>query len=585
VDLKFTAKGKHTMTVNANFYNASTYHRKFYVFAGEDEFSKYEERLNDLIAKVRKYMDITVDTNSLRNRYYSGDKSALNDLKSMIRVEALTLTAAVMMDHYAENLASTAVDVISFKTLLNMLMEKMKESATYKEIVETMIEKINTLIGRITTKLKIDESLIDEISDAVAEKAGESLDSTISHYRETVKDRIKSMFFGPLKDAHDSMINQHLSKEEEARRRMLIYQYAEDGVGTENLFSGISEISQSIDEASSIVGGFLGGAPSYKAAVEIIGKSASILAVTADGLNNYNSYKVISDIVDAYEGNERGTRGVDEDNSGIIVRIEMSGNESLLSKIKSMESLNYTEPALVIEQIKALTYSYMVLEHGGNKAMLSASSERYAVWVKESAEMEGKKMLNISIPDTVIANKSFNISIESSFSTTLFAGNQSKYGKSALFTLSLPPGTHRIKVGAGDYYRFFNISSIDPSAVSWRKLGSVVCADTPEGLVAIDPKDFGASPEQIINESHENGGNTEGGNNSNGNENGSAGNGTSTGTSENSAFSGILEKYYLPILMVASIAVIAAAYIFLRKRSKEPVEKSEDSEEEPPTNL
>ena len=490
---------------------------------------------------------MSLNIEPLKNAYYNGDSSKIEDLKSMIRVEALTLTAAVMMKSLAEDIADAAVDVISFKVLLNIIMERIKESSTYRQVVDYIINKINALVGRIVPKLKIDSSLIDSLSDKVAEKAGESLDDTINEYRDRIKNSILQQIYQPLKSAHDALIHEKLTENESRERRLKIYDVAEEGVGTLNAIATVKEVSESVEQASSLAGGFLNGMPQYEAALKIVEKVAGVLAKAAAAMDKYETYHVLSDIVDAYRGDIKAvdTRGT-EDTITVIYDVEDNGDA--LAKLQNLMRENYSSDTMSVEQVKMGIYALKFLNFNGSIAMLNSTAERYSL---ASKYFQFEKHVNIDAPTTVIANREFNITVKTNFNTTIAMNSEKIQGNKSVFTLTLPEGSHEIKIIVDNKEISLNITSVNISKVRWRIAGDIMYASTPQGIIAINAKRYNETPEEIIGtgESSENGGTSDnGGSESNGE------NPEKSTEGENSAM-------YIPRLPVIISAVIVTATV------------------------
>ncbi|NPA74455.1 MAG: hypothetical protein GXO25_00015 [Euryarchaeota archaeon] len=574
VKFKMNEGGKIKLKINADIYNSSHYCGEYTLVVGNDEFSEYESRLNRLIEKVNNYINVSVNTDSLKQRYYNGDERALEELKSIIRVEALTLTAAVMISNLVDELANTAVDVISFKTLLDILLDKLKESETYQELVEYITEKINALANKIMRGLNVDESLVDNMVDAITEKAGESLDSTLQEYRERLKTKFVEWMYTPLKNAHDSIVYTYLSENESKERRLKIYDYAEEGVGMMNLLSTVSEVSESIEETSSLIGEFSTGMPPYKTAMEIIEKVAAILSKSASALEKFEAARTITNIIDAYKGDFGAMCTVGMENESYVVVYSASDDGDVLAKIRNIVMENYSEPTVTLEQIKMLTYSLEFLHGNGTLAMLNSTADRFMMdaktYIPAQDNNENVKYIYVDAPDTVMANKEFNISIRMSFNSTVVLGNMSKYGDYLNFSLNLSEGSYRIPLKVDDVERNITITAINISEFEWNITGSVIYAHDGTGLIAINTKIYNETPEEFLGTNETGGSNSgnggsENNNNNNGNNNG--------GEKENNG------KMDISLLIYAGIGVaifVAIATVILprgRKKKESGVKK------------
>ncbi len=560
VKIKMNEGGEVKVKINAEIHNASSYHREYTFIVGEDKFSQYAERLDSILAKVNQYINVSVNIDDLRQRYYNGDSSALEELKSIIRVETLTLTAAVMISNLVDELASTAVDVISFKTLLNILMDKLKESGTYREMIEYITEKINMLASKIMSGLQVDDDLLDQLVDEITEKAGETLDSTIQEYRDKMKEKFVDLLYAPLKSAHDEIVYQYLSENESKERRIKIYTYAEEGVGMMNLLNTVSAVSESIEETSSIIGSFLNGMPTYHAALEILEKVAGILAKTAGVMEKFEAASTISNIISAYRGSYTystfgyPTRASEEE---YVLIYKVSEGGDILTSLNGILGENYTDSTAILEQIKVATTVIRFLNFNGSLAMLNSTAERYELTVDryEVGQYEEKRIVKVDVPQTVIAGENFTVSVELNFNATISLENKSVYGDKANFTLSLSEGNHTLKLRVDDVVRDINIMSVDLSAFNWEVAGDVLYSITPYGILSINAIDYNSSVSELLNNSTPESDEEDGG----------------TSTSDTSYTQGDEESkslqwntmyYIIPVLIVVPVAL----FLFFRRR-------------------
>ncbi len=570
VNMTFSSRGEAKVKVYAQLVNASDVVKNILFHAGVDDFALWEEKLNRLLERINRYVNITVDISDIRARYYGGDRSALEDLKSVIRVEALTLTAATMISHLADDLAGAAVDIVSFKVLLNIILDKIKESETYKEIVEYIINKLNGLVAKIMPRLQVDEGIVDDLMDEIADKAGEALDSTISEYRERLKAKIVEWIYSPLVEAHNAMVHQYMSENESRERRMRIYTISHNGAGILNVMASVEEVSSSIEKASSLVGEFLNGMPSYRAAMDLVEKVSGILATAASVLEKYETYTLVNEIVSAYRGDysllQDKTRG--ENATEYVVIYDTGENGDVLTTLWSILQENYTPGALVAEQVKMASYVIQYLHGNATLSMLNATADRYMVSVERYYERGNYEVnttyhyVHVDAPSAVIAGRKFNVSVRTDFNTTISLGNKSVYGNNTTFSLVLDEGTRNLNLSVGEKEIPINVTAVNLSEVEWKVAGDVLYAVTPFGIIAINAGDYNETPQELI------GGET--GNNDNGG--GSGGNGEST-----PGEIGGLQSSAVMIVTVVIVAVAAVIAVTISKRRQ----KNRSEEEKP----
>ncbi len=567
VSIRFTSTGLHKISIHAKISGYADYYRKFNVMVGNDIFSTYESKLNTLISKISKYFNVSVNIDSLRTSYYNGDKSALEKLKSIVRVEALTLTAATMISNFIDDLATSAVDIVSFKTLLSVLLDKIKETAGYENIIKYITDKINALASKIISKLDIDEDFVNSLVDSLVEKAGGELDTLLQNYTSKLKQSFVSWMYSPLKNAHDEIVYQYLSENESRERRLQIYTYVEEGIGTLNALDALAEVSSTIEEASSLIGNFLNGAPSYKLAMEIVEKTAGILAFAAKTLENINTYMIVNNVISAYKGTYTKLTGTFTRNSDdVVIKLNIGKGGDILASLNALESVNYTEPSVVVEQIKALTYAFDYLYLNGTEYMLNSTAERYSVSMQYylNSSESNLTVVDIDVPDTVIANKPFEVHINSTKPMWLFAGSNKTYGTNATFEFVYPEGNYTLVLGAGNKTISVNITSVDISSYSWNVVGNVIYANTSYGLIAINAEDYNLTAENLL-ETYNNNTNSEGGGNDNSN------------TNQQTESTGELPLYEIigAITVISAAAVVAVALIAKKRKQKKSPQKNE----------
>ncbi len=573
VNMTFSSRGEAKVKVYAQLVNASDVVKNVLFHAGVDDFALWEEKLNRLLGRINRYVNITVDISDIRARYYGGDKSALEDLKSIIRVEALTLTAATMISQLADDLAGAAVDIISFKVLLNIILEKIKESETYKEIVEYIINKINGLVAKIMPRLQVDEGVVDELTDEIADKAGEALDSTISEYKEKLKDKIVVWIYSPLVDAHNAMVHQYISENESRERRMKIYTMAQDGAGILSVISGVEEISSSIEEASSLVGDFLNGMPSYKAAMELVEKVSGILATAASALEKYETYTLIDKIIAAYKGEySYYPSSKESDNVDYVLVFDTGNNGDVFTNLWDILDENYTSGAVVTEQIKMASYVLQFLHGNATLSMLNATADRYMVGVKKYQEWEMNylnrtyRFVHLDVPSTVIAGREFNITLRTDFNTTISIGNESVDGNNAKFKMSLSEGEHDIRIKVGEKVIELNITAVNLSGMNWKIVGSVLYAVTPGGIIAINAEDYNETPQGILGENA-------GGNSNNGDNSGNGGGNNGENEHRTNEIGGITGTMMIIAVTVVIAVAVVIGVVAMRRKAENREEK------------
>ena len=556
VEISLNQHGRVDVTVEAEMYNASDYHSNYTFIVGEDEFAKYEDRLNHLLEKVRRYINVSVNIDPIRERYYSGDESALEELKSIVRVEALTLTAAVMLEQFVDSMATTAVDVISFKTLLNILVDKLKESEIYGELADYIVDKINSLVSKIVNGMELDRDLVDQLVDEITEKAGEALDSTIQEYRDKMKDKFVEWMYEPLKNAHDEIVYQYMSENESKERRLKIYGYAEEGVGMMNALSTLGAVASSIEETSSTIASLINGLPAYETALKILEKAAEILATSANALEKFEVARTMYNILSAYKGESYKVQESREVSDYVVI-YETGGNGDILAKYGFIIEENYTVPAVVIDQVKMTTYIMRFLSGNGTIYMLNSSAERYMVSVEKYVNSwdENLKKVYIDAPRTVIAGKKFNISVRTNFNATITLGNTSIYGNNLTITLFLELGEHSIELTVNDFRKTIKINAVNLTSLNWSIVGDVLYYVDPNGdIIAINSQYHNATPEELLNETA----NTHGEENTNGDTSGNSGTEESEGSRD----------YTVILLSAAIIALIVATAVILIKKKK-----------------
>jgi len=562
VKLTMTERGSIKVKINAQLYNASHYIRPYTFIVGNDKFAEYETRLNNLLEKIRNYINISVDISNIRSRYYNGDESALEDLKSIIRVEALTLTAAVMLEQFVDDMANTAVDVISFKTLLNILVDKLKESETYKNLANYIVDKLNVLADKIVRGFQLDEGFIDNLVDNITEKAGECLDSTIQEYRDKLKNKFVEWLYDPLKNAHDSMVYTYLSENESRERRLKIYTYAEEGVGMINTLSCIKTVASSIQETSSLISSFTNGLPAYDAALEILEKAAEILANAAKALEKFEVGATIYNIIAAYKGEYLKLMQKSSNDSNYVIIFDTKENGDLLANYEYILEENYSIPSAIVDQIKISTAILRYIHGYGNMYMINSTSERYLINLEHN-EQTDSKVVYVDAPSTVIANRDFNISVWMNFNASIRIGNNSGYGNNLTVNLSLEEGYHSIDLQIDSVQKKINITAVNISSINWTVDGDVLYYIYPDGrVIAVNAQDYNTTPTELLNETISNDSDNE---DNTGSENETENRDSESGVNATNNLLDLMLPVTIAIAVIAAAAIIA---VFVRKRKK-----------------
>ncbi len=189
--------------------------------------------------------------------------------------------------------------------------------------------------------------------------------------------------------------------------------------------------------------------------------------------------------------------------------------------------------------------------------MLNSTAERYELTVEKYQAEWNSSIVKINAPDTVIAGKSFNITVTLNFNATISLEDESVYGNHANFTLSLPEGNHTLHLGINDITRDINITAVNISALNWSVAGDVIYSVTPYGILSINAEDYNLTPENLL-QTYSNGTSSGGGENDN------------TNNQQETTSTGGVSIYEIigAVTVVAAVSVTVVALMNRKKMQK-----------------